>query len=52
MKMILSNDPDSDLFLGTQSSRDAQLPLYQAVAYGSIAAVQRLLRRKDLALDT
>ena len=50
--MILSNDPDSDLFLGTQSSRDAQLPLHQAVAHGSVAAVRRLLRRKDPALDT
>lgn len=52
MKMILSNDPDSDLFLGIQSSRNAQLPLYQAVAHGSVAAVRRLLRRKDPALDT
>ncbi|OQE69395.1 hypothetical protein PENNAL_c0136G09986 [Penicillium nalgiovense] len=52
MKMILSNDPDSDLFLGTQLSRDAQLPLHQAVAHGSVAAVRRLLRRKDPALDT
>ncbi|KAJ6168238.1 hypothetical protein N7497_001081 [Penicillium chrysogenum] len=52
MKMILSNDPDPDLFLGTQSSRDAQLPLHQAVAHGSVAAVQRFLGRKDLALDT
>ena len=39
MKIILSNDPDSDLFLRTQLSQDAQLPLYQAVAYGSIAAI-------------
>ncbi|CAG7959597.1 unnamed protein product [Penicillium salamii] len=52
MKMILSNDPDSYLLLGTQSSRDAELQLHQAVAHGSVAAVQRLRRRKDLALDT
>ncbi|CAG8906384.1 unnamed protein product [Penicillium salamii] len=52
MKMILSNDPDSDLFLGTQSARDAPLPLHQAVAHGSVAAVRRLLRRKDPVLDT
>lgn len=52
MKMILSKDPDSDLFLGTQSSRDTPLPLHQAVAHGSVAAVRRLLRRKDPALDT
>ncbi|CAG7977422.1 unnamed protein product [Penicillium salamii] len=52
MKMILSNDPDSDLFLETQSSWDAPLPLHQAVAHGSVAAVRRLLRRKDTALDT
>ncbi|KAK9848357.1 hypothetical protein MYU51_016765 [Penicillium brevicompactum] len=50
--MILSNDPDSDLFLGTQSSRDALLPLYQAVAHGSFAVVRRLLRRRDPALDS
>ncbi|CAG8274700.1 unnamed protein product [Penicillium olsonii] len=52
MKMILSNDPDSDLFLGTQSLRDALLPLHQAVVHGSLAAVRRLLRRRDPALDT
>ncbi|CAG7957057.1 unnamed protein product [Penicillium nalgiovense] len=52
MKMIFSKDPDSYLLLGTQSSRDAELQLHQAVAHGSVAAVQRLLRRKDLALDT
>ncbi|CAG8875840.1 unnamed protein product [Penicillium salamii] len=52
MKMILSNDPDSDLFLGTQSSRDTPLPLHQAVAHGSVAAVRRFLRQKDPALDT
>ncbi|CAG8647410.1 unnamed protein product, partial [Penicillium salamii] len=52
MKMILSNDPDSDLFLGTQSSRDAPLPLHQAVAHGSLAAVRRLLKRKNPALDS
>ncbi|CAG7970337.1 unnamed protein product [Penicillium salamii] len=38
MKMIFSNDPDSDLFLGTQSSQNTPLPLHQA--------------RKDPALDT
>ncbi|CAG8906285.1 unnamed protein product [Penicillium salamii] len=52
MKMILSKDPDSDLFLGNQSSWDAPLPLHQAVAHGSVTAVRRLLRRKDPALDT
>ena len=52
IKMILSNDPDSDLFLRTQSLRDALLPLHQAVVYGSLAAVRRLLRRRDPALDT
>ncbi|CAG8256587.1 unnamed protein product, partial [Penicillium salamii] len=52
MKMILSKDPDSDLLLGSQSSRDSALPLHQAVAHGSVPAVRRLLRRKDPALDT
>jgi ankyrin repeat protein len=51
MKIIISNNPDSDLFFRTQSSWDAQLPLHQAVSHGSIDAVERRLRRIDMALD-
>ena len=51
MKMIFSNDPDCEVFLGTQSSQDAELPLHQAVSHGSIDAVKRLLRQKGLNLD-
>ncbi|KAJ5264615.1 hypothetical protein N7505_007408 [Penicillium chrysogenum] len=35
MEMIFSNDPMSEVFLGTQSSQDAELPLHRAVSYGS-----------------
>ncbi|OGE46852.1 hypothetical protein PENARI_c099G05954 [Penicillium arizonense] len=35
MEMIFSNDPMAKVFLGTQSSQDAELPLHQAVSYGS-----------------
>ncbi|KAJ5481387.1 hypothetical protein N7475_000199 [Penicillium sp. IBT 31633x] len=51
MEMIFSNDPKSEVFLGTPSSQDAELPLHQAVSYGSIDAVKSLLRKKGLDLD-
>ncbi|KAI3188526.1 hypothetical protein DTO003C3_10231 [Penicillium roqueforti] len=51
MEMIFSNDPKSEVFLGTQSSQDAELPLHQAVSYGSVDAVKRLLGQKGLDLD-
>ena len=51
MEMIFSNDPMSEVFLGTQSSQDAELPLHQAVSYGSVDAVKRLLRKKRQDLD-
>ena len=46
MEMIFSNDPMAKVFLGTKSSQEAELPLHQAVAYGSVDAVKRLLRTK------
>ena len=42
MEMIFSNDPMAKVFLGTKSSQEAELPLHQAVAYGSVEAVKRL----------
>ncbi|KAI3091386.1 hypothetical protein CBS147333_10299 [Penicillium roqueforti] len=51
MEMIFSNDPKSEVFLGTQSSQDAELRLHQAVSYGSVDAVKRLLGQKGLNLD-
>jgi hypothetical protein len=36
MEIIFSNDPMAKVFLGTQSSQDAELPLHQAVSYGSV----------------
>ncbi|KAI3092206.1 hypothetical protein CBS147333_10239 [Penicillium roqueforti] len=51
MEMIFSNDPKSEVFLGTQSSQDAELPLHQAVSYGSVDAVKRLLGQKGLNMD-
>ena len=51
MEMIFSNDPMAKVFLGTKSSQEAELPLHQAVAYGSVEAVKRLLRQKNLDLD-
>lgn len=51
MEMIFSNDPMAKVFLGTQSSQEAELPLHQAVSYGSVDAVKRLLRQKGLNLD-
>ena len=45
MEMIFSDDPTSEVFLGTLSSQDAELPLHQAVSYGSVDAVKRLLRK-------
>lgn len=42
------NDPDSEVFIGTLLSEDAELPLYQAVSYRSIDAVKRLLRQKKV----
>ncbi|CRL25450.1 unnamed protein product [Penicillium camemberti] len=44
------NDPDSEVFIGTLLSEDAELPLYQAVSYRSIDAVKRLLRQKKLSI--
>ena len=52
MEMIFSNDPMSEVFLRTQSSQDAELPLHQAVSYGWVDAVKRLLRKDLLDLDT
>lgn len=51
MELIFSNDPKSETFLGTPSSQDAELPLHQAVSYGSVDTVKRLLGRKGLDLD-
>jgi ankyrin repeat protein len=51
MEMVFSNDPKSKVFLGTPSSQDAELPLHQAVSYGSVDADKRLLRKKGLNLD-
>ncbi|CAG8904255.1 unnamed protein product [Penicillium nalgiovense] len=48
MEMIFSNDPMTKVFLGTKSSQEAELPVHQAVAYGSVEAVKRLLRQKGL----
>jgi ankyrin repeat protein len=51
MELIFSNDPKSETFLGTPSSQDAELPLHQAVSYGSLDAVKSLLSKKGLYLD-
>ncbi|CAG8293930.1 unnamed protein product, partial [Penicillium salamii] len=51
MEMIFSNDPKSEVFLGTPPSQDAELPLHQAVSHGSIEAVKQRLRQKGLNLD-
>ena len=51
MEMIFSNDPMAKVFLGTQLSQEAELPLHQAVSYGSVNAVKRILRQKGLSLD-
>ncbi|KAJ5474098.1 hypothetical protein N7475_003664 [Penicillium sp. IBT 31633x] len=51
MEMIFSNDPQSEVFLGTPSSQDAELPLHQAVPYGSVDAVKGLFRKRGLDLD-
>ncbi|KAJ5264658.1 hypothetical protein N7505_007451 [Penicillium chrysogenum] len=50
-EMIFSNDPKSEVFLGTQTSQDAEPPLHQAVSYGSVDAVKRLLGKRGLDLD-
>ncbi|CAG8947745.1 unnamed protein product [Penicillium salamii] len=50
--MILSNNPNSNLFLGTQSLQNILLPLHQAVTYSSLMAVQQLLKRKNPVLDS
>ncbi|KGO69108.1 hypothetical protein PITC_017550 [Penicillium italicum] len=39
------------VFLGTELSQEAELPLHQAVSYGSVDAVKRILRQKSLSLD-
>ena len=51
MKMMFSTDFDAEVFLGTQSSQDAELALHQAVSHGSIDAVKWLLRPESLNLD-
>ncbi|CAG8275614.1 unnamed protein product [Penicillium olsonii] len=51
MEMIFSNDPMAKVFLGTQLSQEAELPLHQTVSYGSVDAVKRILRQKGLSLD-
>ena len=47
MEMIFSKEPKSEVFLGTKSSQEAELSLHQAVAYGSVEAVKRLLANKS-----
>ncbi|KZN87774.1 Ankyrin-1 [Penicillium chrysogenum] len=51
MKTVFFNDPDSEVFLGTLLSQDAELPFHQAVSHGSIEAVKQRLRQKGLNLD-
>ncbi|KAF3003916.1 hypothetical protein E8E15_001167 [Penicillium rubens] len=51
MEMFFSNDPKSEVLLGTPSSQDAELPLRQAVSYGSVDAVKSLLRKKGMDLE-
>jgi hypothetical protein len=45
------NDPDSEVFFGTQLSQEAVLPLHQAVFHVSIEALKRPLRQKGLNLE-
>ncbi|CAG7960321.1 unnamed protein product [Penicillium salamii] len=52
MKMIFTNDHDSEVYHGTRNSQDSGLPLHEAVLHGSVDAVKRRLRRNDEALDT
>ncbi|CAG8075173.1 unnamed protein product, partial [Penicillium salamii] len=47
MEMRFSNDPKSEVFLGTQSSQDAELPLQQAVSYGSSPRANVNCKDKD-----
>jgi ankyrin repeat protein len=51
MKMIFTNDPDSEVYHGIRNSQDSELPLHEAVLHGSVDAVKRRLRRNDVALD-
>ncbi|KAJ5471436.1 hypothetical protein N7530_008793 [Penicillium desertorum] len=50
MELIFSNDPKSETFPGAPSSQDAELPLHQAVSYGSLDAIKSLLSKKGLDL--
>ncbi|CAG7937133.1 unnamed protein product [Penicillium salamii] len=52
MKMMFTNGPDSEVYLGTRNAQDSELPLHESVLHGSIDAVKRHLRQKGLNLDT
>lgn len=51
MKMMFTNGPNSEVYLGTRNAQDSELPLHEAVLHGSIGAVKRPLRQKGLDLD-
>ncbi|KAJ5033206.1 hypothetical protein NUH16_003122 [Penicillium rubens] len=51
MEMIFSMIRSPGYFFGTQLSQDAELPLHQAVSYGSVDAIKRLLGQNGLDLD-